>query len=98
MKKQRELIRIKPAFVFLIIAFVAIGFIALVKFENKRAAKYVGVDHKMKIDSITITGDEKYGVLNGYFVNTSAILIENPTHFDDWVGGAPIISFTSKPY
>ncbi|NJM14990.1 MAG: hypothetical protein HC896_06060 [Bacteroidales bacterium] len=105
MVKKQGVIKIKPTFVFLIIAFVAIGFIALVKLADKQAAKYVRLDYKMKIDTTKIVGNERYGALRGaiffkkgYFIDTSAKLVENRCNYNKWVTNGPVIDLNSESH
>ncbi len=59
----------------------------------------------MKIDSTLISGDENYGLLrgavffkSGYFIDTSARLIENNCGFNSWKSNGPVVDFNSLPH
>ncbi len=104
MVNKREIIEIKPKFILLIITFMIIIFIVLIRRDNKRISTYIMVNHKMKIDSINITGNEiNYGLTRGaiffkevYYIKTSSKLVENKDNYNKWQY-EPIISFNPNP-
>lgn len=59
----------------------------------------------MKIDPTMIIGNEKHGALRGavfykkgYFIDTSAKLIENNCGFNSWESNGPIVDLNKDPH
>lgn len=105
MVNTQKTIRLKPLYIFLLIALLILGFISLIHLENKRVNKYIKLNYQMKIDSTLISGDENYGLLRGavffkrgYFIGTSARLIENNCGFNSWKSNGPIVDFNKIPH
>lgn len=105
MVKGQNIIKAKPVYIFFIIAFLVIGFVALVYMHNRQANKYIRINSQVKIDSVMITGNENYGALRGavfykkgYFISTSAKLIENNCEFNSWESNGRIVDLNKDPH
>ncbi|MBN2612906.1 MAG: hypothetical protein JXB00_15225 [Bacteroidales bacterium] len=105
MVNKRELIKVHPFFSLLIITFLIIGFIILIMISNKQASNYVALSFEMKLDSIEISGDEKYGNLRGaiffkkdYYIATSARFIGDDCDYNNWIYNGPNIDLNTKPH
>lgn len=102
---KNTIMKVKRKYILIIVFSLVFGFIGLILISNQQASHYIEACFDTEIDTIQITGYEKYGSLRGavfykksMFVNTSALLIENPFNYNDWKSNGPIIDFNSEPH